>query len=146
MRMIGRNYNESCNTYKGHNLLRSGCQQMAPRRSVGGLTPPMPFHMDMKGHTGATMSMGKGSIYSHASAQKLVARSSTKTELIGVLDILPQVIWTRNFLELQFVSTSESVLYQDNMSTMLMATNRHASGTKHICHNKIQYFFFKVCG
>ena len=41
-------------------------------------------HKDMKGHTGGTMSMGKGSIYSTSSAQKLVARSSTESELIGV--------------------------------------------------------------
>ena len=72
--------------------------------------------MDMKGHTGATMSIGKGSIDSHASAQKLVARSSTESELIGVRDVLPQIIWTRNFLEAQGINVPESVLFKDNAS------------------------------
>ena len=56
------------------------------------------IHFDMKGHTGGTMTMGKGSIYSTASGQKLVARSSTESELIAVYDVLPQVLWTDHFL------------------------------------------------
>ena len=32
-------------------------------------------HMDMKGHTGGNMSMGKGSVYTTANKQKLVTRS-----------------------------------------------------------------------
>ena len=55
-------------------------------------------HSDMKGQTGATFTMGHGSIYSNSLKQKLVARSSTEAELIGVHDILPQILWTRNFL------------------------------------------------
>ena len=35
-------------------------------------------HMDMKGHTGGNMSMGKGSVYTTANKQKLVTRSSTE--------------------------------------------------------------------
>jgi hypothetical protein len=38
----------------------------------------------MKGQNGGTMSMGNGSVYSFAAAQKLVARSSTEAEVIGV--------------------------------------------------------------
>ena len=55
-------------------------------------------HSDMKGQTGATFTMGHGSIYSNSLKQKLVARSSTEAELIGVHDILPQILWTCNFL------------------------------------------------
>ena len=55
-------------------------------------------HSDMKGQTGATFTMGHGSIYSNSLKQKLVARSSTEAELIGVHDFLPQILWTRNFL------------------------------------------------
>ena len=55
-------------------------------------------HSDMKGQTGATFTMGHGSIYSNSLKQKLVAQSSTEAELIGVHDILPQILWTRNFL------------------------------------------------
>ena len=45
-------------------------------------------HNNMKGHTGGTMSLGHGSIYSSSTKQKLVSCSSTKAELIGVYDIL----------------------------------------------------------
>ena len=55
-------------------------------------------HPDMKGHTGATCTMGHGSIYSNSLKQKLVARSSMEAELIRVHDILPQILWTCNFL------------------------------------------------
>ena len=55
----------------------------------------------MKGHTGATMSLGKGGIYSGSWKQRLVARSSTESELIGVYDTLPQLLWTKQFLEEQ---------------------------------------------
>ena len=58
-------------------------------------------HPDMKGHTGGTLTMGSGSIYSFSSAQKIVARSSTESELIGVHDLLPQMLWTVRFLEAQ---------------------------------------------
>ena len=60
-------------------------------------------HSDMKGQTGATFTMGHRSIYSNSLKQKLVARSSTKAELIGVHDILPQILWTRNFLMSQVI-------------------------------------------
>ena len=49
-------------------------------------------HDDMKGHTGATLSLGKGSVYSGSWKQRFVARSSTKSELIGVYDVLLQTL------------------------------------------------------
>ena len=61
-------------------------------------------HPDMKGHTGATFTMGQGSIYSNSLKQKLVARSSTEAELVGVHDILPQILWTRNFFNVARLS------------------------------------------
>ena len=77
-------------------------------------------HPDMKGQTGATLTMGHGSIYSNSLKQKLVACSSTEAELIGVHDILLQILWTRNFLISQGYPVQESVVYQDNMSTILL--------------------------
>ena len=58
-------------------------------------------HEDMKGHTGATFLPGKGGIYNGSWKQKMVACISTKSELIGVYDVLPQVLWTKKFLEEQ---------------------------------------------
>ncbi|KAG7345085.1 reverse transcriptase RNA-dependent DNA polymerase [Nitzschia inconspicua] len=41
-------------------------------------------HPDMRSHTGATMTLGKGSVYSMSTRQKLNTRSSTEAELVGV--------------------------------------------------------------
>jgi hypothetical protein len=51
-------------------------------------------HEDMKGHTGAVMTMGKGAAYSSSSKQKINTRSLMETELVGVNDVLGQVLWT----------------------------------------------------
>ena len=58
-------------------------------------------HPDMKSHTGGTMTMGKGSVYSTSVRQRLNTKSSTEAELVGVDDVMPQVLWTKYFLEAQ---------------------------------------------
>jgi len=100
-------------------------------------------HKDMKSHTGGTLSMGKGSIYSMSAGQKITACSSTEAELIGVHDVLPQMLWTRNFLMAQGYKVVDNVLYQDNKSTILLATNGRASVGKRSRHINIRYFFVK---
>ena len=52
-------------------------------------------HNDMRRHTGGFMTMGKGEAYLHSSKQKLNTKSSTGAEIIGVDDVLTQVIWTQ---------------------------------------------------
>ena len=51
----------------------------------------------MKSHTGATMTLGKGSVSSYSLKQKVNARSSTEAELIGVDDIMSKILGQRNF-------------------------------------------------
>jgi hypothetical protein len=98
-------------------------------------------HYDMKGHTGGTLSMGKGSIYSFSGAQKLVARSSTEAEVIGVDDVMPQMMWTGYFLKGQGVAVVDTVLYQDNKSAILLEKNGKASSGKRTRHINIRFFF-----
>ena len=95
----------------------------------------------MRGHTGATMSMGNGSIFSGSWKQKLITRSSTESEVVGVYDVLPQILWTKKFLEEQGVRIKETVLYQDNMSSMLLERNGRHSSTKRTKHMDIHYFY-----
>ena len=71
-------------------------------------------HHDMKSHTGATMSLGKGSVYSTSVRQKLNTKSSIEAELVGVDNVMPQIIWTRYFLEAQGYDVRNSKIYQDN--------------------------------
>ena len=55
-------------------------------------------HADMRSHTGGTMSLGRGAIYSASTRQKLNTKSSTEAELVGVDDMMPMVLWTRQFM------------------------------------------------
>jgi hypothetical protein len=55
-------------------------------------------HDDMRGHTGGTMFLGKGAVYSTSLKQKIVSRSSTESELVGAYDVLPQILRTTHFL------------------------------------------------
>ena len=98
-------------------------------------------HPDMRGHTGATMSMGSGSVFSGSWKQKLVTRSSTESEVVGVYDVLPQILWTKKFLEDQGVGIKDTMLYQDNMSSILLERNGRQSSTKRTKHMDIRYFY-----
>ena len=98
-------------------------------------------HSDMKSHTGGTLSMGKGSVYSFSSAQKLVSRSSTEAEVIGVDDLMPQMMWTGYFLKAQGAAVVDTVLYQDNKSSMLLEKNGRASSGKRTRHIDIRFYF-----
>jgi hypothetical protein len=97
-------------------------------------------HKDMRSHTGGVMSMGAGAVYSSSQKQKMNTKSSTEAELVGANDVLPQVLWTRYFLEAQGYGTN-NVLYQDNQSTMKLENNGKASSGKRTRHINIRYFF-----
>ena len=46
-------------------------------------------HDDMRGHTGATMSLGRRSVISMSKKKKLNTKSSNEAETIGADDALP---------------------------------------------------------
>ena len=101
------------------------------------------IHPNMRGHTGAVMSMGQGAALSMSSKQKLVARSSTESELIGVHDGLPLIMWSKQFMEAQGYPIKDVILYQDNKSTILLEKNGRASSSKRTKHINIRYFYIK---
>ena len=98
-------------------------------------------HPNMRGHTGATMSMGNGSVFSGSWKQKMVTITSTESEVIAIYDVLPQILWTKKFLEDQGVTIKDPVLYQDNMSSMLLKWNGRQSSTKRTKYMDIWYFY-----
>jgi hypothetical protein len=97
----------------------------------------------MQSQTGATMSMGRGGIYKMARKQKLNTTSSTEAEMVGADDVMPQMMWTRNFLLEQGVEVSRNILYQDNQSAMLLEKNGMASSSRRTRHINIRFFFIK---
>ena len=100
-------------------------------------------HNDMKSHTGANITLGKGTIYARSLKQKLNTKSSTEAELVGASDICPQAIWTAYFIEAQGYKVKDNDLYQDNMSTQRMEKNGRKSAGQKSRHINIRYFFIK---
>jgi hypothetical protein len=100
-------------------------------------------HDNCRCHTGATMSLGKGSVIGMSKKQKINTRSSTEFKLVGADDAIPQMMWTRYFLEGQGYNVEECILYQDNMSAMLLETNGKQSSSKRTKNIRVRYFFIK---
>jgi hypothetical protein len=85
--------------------------------------------------------MGRGFPISVSTKQKLNTRSSTESELVGVDDMMPIIIWTRNFLLSQGYGIVENLILQDNKSSILLERNGRASSSKRTRHINIRYFF-----
>ena len=90
-------------------------------------------HEDCKGQTGLLMTLGSGSVVSQK--QKINAKNSTEAKLIGLDDAMPQVLWTRYFIEQQEYPVMDNIIMQDNISAMNLEKNGKASSfwtTKHL--------------
>jgi len=62
---------------------------------------------------------------------------------VGLDDVLPQILWTRYFLEEQGYVIRDSIVGQDNQSAMLLENNGLASSGKRTRHINVRYFFVK---
>ena len=98
-------------------------------------------HPDMKSHTGAVFTMGKGAAYTMSTKQKINTESSTEAELVGVDDALPNVLWIRRFLTAQGFTVNDNIVYQDNQSAILLERNGQRSSGKRTRHIDIRYYF-----
>jgi hypothetical protein len=100
-------------------------------------------HGDNRGHTGATMSLGRGSVIGMSKKQKLNTKSSTECELVGVDDASPHMLWMRYFIEEQGYGVQAAILNQDKLSAILLEKNGKASSGKRTKHINVRYFFIK---
>jgi hypothetical protein len=98
-------------------------------------------HIDMRSHTGATMTMGEGAISSISRKQGMNTRSSTEAEVVAADEVVGPMLWTKNFLEAQGYPVKENILFQDNQSAMLLESNGRKSAGKRSRHLNIRYFF-----
>jgi hypothetical protein len=53
---------------------------------------------DVKSVTGVIIMIGRATVYVKCGKQKIITRSSTESELVGLSDALSQVLWIRKFL------------------------------------------------
>jgi Reverse transcriptase (RNA-dependent DNA polymerase) len=97
-------------------------------------------HNDMRSHTGATMSLGKGAVMSLSTKQKINTRSSTEAELVSIDDVISKIIWTKLFLEKQGYKVKENIIKRDNLSSMKLEMNGKSSSGKRTRHFNIKFF------
>ena len=68
-------------------------------------------HPDMQSHTRGVMMVGKGAVYTSSIRQKINTKTSTEAEMVGVSDLIGQVLWTRSFLEEQGHNVNSNTVY-----------------------------------
>ena len=96
---------------------------------------------NIRSHTRGFMTIRKGCVYWTSVHKKLNIKILTKAKLVGVSEILTQFIWTRYLLEDQVDQIESSIVYQDNMSEILMEKNRLGLSSKRTHHINMRYFF-----
>jgi hypothetical protein len=108
-------------------------------------------HKDMRSHTGAVLSLGQGALMSMSLKQKINTKSSTEAELVAVDDAMNFVEWIQLFVGAQTKSLTnksiikkfgcDTIVLQDNTSTIQLENNGQASSTKRTRHINIRYFY-----
>ena len=97
-------------------------------------------HPNMRGHSGGSLTMGGGFPVIASKKQRLNNRSSTESEVVGVDDFMPGILWTRNFMKAQDYNVVENIIFQDNKSAMLLEKNGKIPRGKRTKHISIHYF------
>lgn len=112
-------------------------------------------HPDCKSHTGASLTLGHGSLLSLLSKQKINTKSSTEAELVGVDDAMTFVMWMRHFFQSQVRHLNDTsvlkplgenvVIEQDNTSAIQLERNGWGSSGKRTKHINVRYFYITDC-
>jgi hypothetical protein len=108
-------------------------------------------HKDMRSHTGAVLTLGQGALMSMSLKQKINTKSSTEAELVAVDDAMNFVEWIQLFVEQQTKLLKDdsiikkfgcdTIIQQDNTSTIQLENNGQKSSTKRTRHINIRYFY-----
>ena len=68
-------------------------------------------------------------------------KSSTKSKIVGVDDVMTQVVCTRYFLEAQDYNIHKNIVYKDNRSAVKMDKSRRWSSIKWTRYISIRDYF-----
>ena len=94
-----------------------------------------------KSHTGCAIVLGDaGALSCKSTKQKIVTKSSTEAELVGLSDTATQAIHLRNFVQAQGYEVGPAIIYQDNMSCMALM-KRGGPGSERSRHINIRHFW-----
>jgi hypothetical protein len=97
-------------------------------------------HPDGTSRTGVFAMLGGAAVGGWSSKQKLVSKSSTEAEVIGLSDGLTTILWMSLWLEAQGHKIKPVIVYQDNQSSLALmkAGKKPNQKTKHL---EIRYYF-----
>ena len=87
------------------------------------------------------MSLGAGTIHDFPMKQKVKTSTNTHTQLVGVSDALPEILWCCYFMEAQSYTVENEYIHQDNQGAILLEKNGSQSIDKGSRHIKIKHFF-----
>lgn len=76
-------------------------------------------------------------------AKSKYTRSSTETELVGVDDAMPSILWCLYFMQAQGLDMECARIHQDNNSAILLEVNGRMSSSKRTKHIKSKYFLYQ---
>ena len=94
-----------------------------------------------KSHTGCAVVLGDGGpVYNKSTKQKIVTKSSTEAELVGLSDSVSQSIHMRNFLIAQGYTMGPVIVHQDNLSCMALI-KKGGPCSERSRHINIRYFW-----
>ena len=99
-------------------------------------------HQDSgRSHTGCVVVLGDaGPTFAKSAKQKIVTKSSTEAELVGLSDTASQAIHLRNLIIAQGYDLGPAVIYQDNLSCMALI-KRGGPGSERSRHIHIRHFW-----
>ena len=92
-------------------------------------------------HTGGGLTIGCGFLIAVSTKQKLNTNSLMESDLVGVNDMMPIILWNHYFLLEQGYGVIENLFLQANRSSTLSERNGRASSDKRTRHINIHYFF-----
>jgi hypothetical protein len=99
-------------------------------------------HQDScKSHTGCAIVLGEsGPVFAKSCKQKIVTKSSTEAEVVGVSDTASQAIHLRSLIIAQGYDLGPAVVYKDNMSCIALF-KRGGPGSDRSRHINIRHFW-----
>jgi hypothetical protein len=97
-------------------------------------------HGNMRSHTGGVISFGRGGLICNSKKQSINTKSSTKAELIGASDYLPNTLFVKMFMAAQGYPISKPFSTRTTKAPLKWkATVRHCGQCSR--HIDIRYFF-----